>query len=94
MARKPWFYDVTSLRKLRFTKNEGYGWKALRMLSSKMVEMAGKLARDGQKMATTVAAMRDHVPPTSLVVHRSTLRLQGSRSPVAPLPSDLAHAQV
>ena len=60
LARKPQFYGGNSPKKLRFIENNGYGWIDLGMLSSKLVELARKLARDGRKMAKTAAATQTH----------------------------------
>ena len=47
MAGKPRLYCGTSPEKLQFTENDGCGWIDLEMLSSKLMELAGKLAKDG-----------------------------------------------
>ena len=41
-----------------------------------MVEMDGKLTKDGQKMTKIALAPRDHAPPVGRVAHLPALILQ------------------
>ena len=76
MARKPRFHDGTSPEKLRFTENNRYGWIDIKMLSSKLVELAGKLARDGWKITRTGVVVLAHALSTCRVFHRTATKLQ------------------
>ena len=76
MAGKPWICGGTSLEKFRFTGNDGYGWICLGTLSSKIVELARKFVRDGQKMAKTAVATRAHTLPVANVAHRPVMKFQ------------------
>ena len=76
MVEKRRFYYRTSLEKLRFTKNNGYGWIGIGMLSSKLVELARQLAGDDRKMAKTIAVAQTHLQRTSCVLHHQGTKLQ------------------
>ena len=76
MARKPWFYGGISLKKLPLTGNDGYGCIGLWILSSKLVELAGKLVGVGRKMAKPATATWAHAPPTAHVAHSPVMKFQ------------------
>ena len=72
MAGKPRFYCRTSPEKLQFTDNNGYGLIGIGMLSSKLVELTGKIRwrwpKNGQNhhsCSNSLAAYRSRLPPSS-----------------------------
>ena len=67
-------------------KNDGYEWIDLGTLSSKMMEVAGKLTGDGWKMAKIVVAPHDHAPPIGRVACRPKLKLQEWGHQKLPFP--------
>ena len=85
MAEKPQFHGGTLPEKLRFTENDGYGWIDLGMLSSKLVELARKLARDGQNRC---GCLISHTA-CKLCLPLSSDKTPGERSPATALSPGL-----